>query len=652
MAEIIDPFTQKLIGNPNVIPLEHIQIDSENFKKSFLPLILSASGWRKVFAESENEEDANPNIGEANQVLVAHMASVFADYLSSKIAATEKEIVLGMDSRPTGPEIASIMSRVFVSKGFKLKYIGVSAAPEIMAYARQSCGFAYISASHNPIGHNGVKFGLNDGGVIPAGEARFLIEEFTKACKDALAIEKAQTLIQNCPVQELTKSWNAIKIEKQKALESYAAFTKEVVSAESDIQKQDLFFDTIQNKIQLASTNGKPISIVIDFNGSARSISIDRSFFENLGISVYGLSEKVGAITHRIVPEGQSLTFCAHEIERLRKEGKTKAEKNVSIGFMPDCDGDRGNIVYWNDSLNKACILEAQEVFALCVIAELTHLVYAEKISITHKNIDGIQKAVAHPPLAISVNDPTSMRIEEIAASFGAIVARAEVGEANVVNKARELRSKGYIVRILGEGSNGGNITHPAAVRDPLNTVFALLKMLIIKDDEHKKGLFHIWCMLSGQQDKYTEDFSLTDIIKTLPAFNTTSAYETEAILTIKTNDHSILKRKFQKIFLREWDLKKEDLAKMMGIQSWVAISNNGTTETENISDFGDSNKGGLKIKFLTKTKEAIAFMWMRGSGTEPVFRILCDIKGNDPSNEKYLLNWLTKMVLEADTKI
>ena len=68
---------------------------------------------------------------------------------------------------------------------------------------------------------------------------------------------------------------------------------------------------------------------------------------------------------------------------------------------------------------------------------------------------------------AVVVNGPTSMRIERIAEAYGAGVFRAEVGEANVVNLAAARRSGGYEVRILGEGSNGGNITHPATVRDP-----------------------------------------------------------------------------------------------------------------------------------------------------------------------------------------
>ena len=129
---------------------------------------------------------------------------------------------------------------------------------------------------------------------------------------------------------------------------------------------------------------------------------------------------------------------------------------------MPDCDGDRGNIVYWDEKQKKAVILKAQEVFSLSVLAELTYSIWQ------HGEEKDFKPAVV-------VNCPTSMRINEIASALGAEVFRAEVGEANVVNLAREIRSQGYTVRILGEGSNGGTITYPAAVRDPLNTIFALL---------------------------------------------------------------------------------------------------------------------------------------------------------------------------------
>jgi phosphoglucomutase len=306
---------------------------------------------------------------------------------------------------------------------------------------------------------------------------------------------------------------------------------------------------------------------------------------------------------------------------------------------MPDCDGDRGNIVFWNEETQRAQPLEAQDVFALSVIAELAHLAAGGTI-----NCQGGKPAV--PPTAVAVNDPTSLRIEHIAHAFGAQVFRAEVGEANVVNLARDLRTKGYIVRILGEGSNGGNITHPAAVRDPLNTLWAILKLLVLRGEG---GLFRTWCTLSGQENLFRENFTLADILRTLPAYVTTSVYEKEAMLKVSTLDHGALKGRFQALFLRDWESKKASLGSRWNLYSWEAIANNGTVQTNQLKDFSQSGKGGLKVQFYDQEGIPQGYMWMRGSGTEPVFRILADSKGADPERERFLLQWLTDMVLEAD---
>ena len=68
-----------------------------------------------------------------------------------------------------------------------------------------------------------------------------------------------------------------------------------------------------------------------------------------------------------------------------------------------------------------------------------------------------------------------------------------------------------------------------------------------------------------------------------------------------------------------------------------------------NVSDFSTSGKGGLKILLKDKDSKNIAFIWMRGSGTEPVFRIMCDVKGDKVQMEKELLEWETKLIQEAD---
>ena len=74
-----------------------------------------------------------------------------------------------------------------------------------------------------------------------------------------------------------------------------------------------------------------------------------------------------------------------------------------------------------------------------------------------------------------------------------------------------------------------------------------------------------------------------------------------------------------------------------------------GTKETTDINDFSISGRGGLKILFKNQDKKNVAYFWMRGSGTEPVFRILCDVKGNNPQMEDELLEWETSMLKSVD---
>ncbi|MDR0587068.1 MAG: phosphatidylglycerol lysyltransferase, partial [Treponema sp.] len=339
---------------------------------------------------------------------------------------------------------------------------------------------------------------------------------------------------------------------------------------------------------------------------------------------------------------------------------------------VPDCDGDRGNLVIWDDTAGSVRILDAQEVFALACAAELSHLVWTGSLRYDQNGKTLVRAAVA-------VNGPTSMRIDRIAEAFGVEVFRAEVGEANVVNLARVLREQGYIVRILGEGSNGGNITHPSAVRDPLATLFALIKLLTIRGPARKgprpfpdpesdssftlrnpetgSGFFHIWLERAGLKKTGIEgrsghktngnNFTLSDIIASLPRFYTTGVSTPEAKLQVVTADHRLLKEKYQKVFFAEWEEKKAELGRR-GIHGFEARACIGPEEKRNLENFGDAETGGLKIVFTGPDKKDKAFIWMRGSKTESVFRIMADAE--DAELERELIAWQRGMVSGADS--
>lgn len=590
-------------------------------------MILSASGWRKVFAVSGEETDTTTEIGMENTCISVLSALVFSDYVKKRTGKRTPTIVLGIDTRPTGPEIANAMIRLLLKEKVVVRYVGVTAAPEIMAYSKLFDGFIYISASHNPIGHNGIKFGLNDGGVLNGKENALLVEEFKAKCSDEFALQNVSRLISVRSQSDLEWVYSESISTKKEALEIYKTFSKNVISSLTNVSLQDKFFDNLKAQIK-----ANPIGIVCDFNGSARTMSIDKEFFAENNLNFYPFNDIPGKIVHEIIPEPENLVYCARKMEELQKAGT----KDAILGYMPDCDGDRGNIVYWDSKTDSAQILKAQEVFSLSVLAELAFSYWLNKNDSSYKP-------------AVAVNCPTSMRIDEIAKAFNAKVFRGEVGEANVVNTARLARKEGYTVRILGEGSNGGTITFPSSVRDPINTIFAFIKLLTIKDTPEGKGLFHIWCQLSGQEDKYKDDFTLSDVLETLPVYTTTGVSESRAILKISTMDHAKLKGNFQKVFENSFKNGADGLLKKYGISSYKCILTNATTEKVDAKDFSESGKGGLKIQLFENSDKPSAFIWMRGSGTEPVFRIMCDVKGNNPDKEKDLLAWETKMLFEAD---
>jgi len=200
MALILHPATGFPVGDPDRCPLEEDSLPSAaDIRKALSPLILSASGWRKVFASPEpgdprapwaaptagaagagpgplDEDSLSARVSPADLVLAGAAAMAFYDRLRERSGRADPAVILGIDTRPTGPALADAMARVLLGLGARPRYLFIVAAPEIMAYAKACAskaaddeeraeGFAYVSASHNPPAHNGLKFGFG-GGVL------------------------------------------------------------------------------------------------------------------------------------------------------------------------------------------------------------------------------------------------------------------------------------------------------------------------------------------------------------------------------------------------------------------------------------------------------------------------------------------------------
>ena len=625
-------------------------------------MILSHSGWRGIFAASGDEEDGTGQIGGGHVTVATAAGLVFAAYLLKHSGGSGRPTVLvGRDTRPTGAAVAASVIPALISGGCRVRYAGVVAAPEIMAWARtakDAAGFLYISASHNPVGHNGLKFGLTDGGVLSAEQARELTAGLRLFMEEPGAAAAAVAGVSPADVAAVTE---AVPAAKDEAMQAYLDFTVEVARLGGGGTAESL----------AEGLAHRPLGVCCDFNGSARSASIDRDFLLRLGISFAAINDRPGEIAHGIIPEGRFLEPCCRFLEELHRK-----DPAFVLGYVPDCDGDRGNLVVWDEAAGRARPLEAQEVFALACVGELAFLAWEHGGKLPGKT-------------AVAVNDPTSLRIERIAGAFGAEVFRAEVGEANVVGLARRLREEGYLVPVLGEGPAGGNITHPSAVRDPLHTVLAIVKLLTIRagrtgggvtgavapvegeaenaaggwsggetspssllvpDDGGASGagLFRLWCNAGG--GLYRDGFGVGDIIASLPSFATTGVSSPEALLKVGGGD--ALKRRYQAVFLREWERRRGELRARYGFCGWSATAFNGPGARRcggdgQPCDFAAAGNGGLKICFLDADGRETASVWMRGSATEPVFRVMADAQSAEA--ERDLIEWQRRMTAEAD---
>ncbi|AEL18194.1 phosphoglucomutase [Borreliella bissettiae] len=569
--------------------LKQYSLNMKNFKKAFDKMILSPSGFRKIFAKSKNEDSTENEINNEDKVLIALIIFTISNYFKNE---PRPYIGLGLDSRPTGKIIAEITIKILITNKEKIKFFGILPITEILAYMKNnkdSKGFIYISASHNPTGYNGIKIGLNDGGVLNSAKANEIIKQIKNNSQNEKLINHLiNTLNKFDEDNSHLENYNKIiKLERKNKNQSYKRYKSLIheIAYENDINNKNI--EILEKRILK-----NPIGIIAEMNGSSRINSIDKELLESLGLKVKLYNDEIGIFKHNIIPEGKSLNECKKLLQN-----KYIQDNSFELGYVPDCDGDRGNLVFIDKATNTANIIEAQKIFALVVISELSYLHYI-----------GIKNNVA-----IVTNDATSLNIEKIANFFNAKVYRVEVGEANLTEMADDLRAQGLVVKISGEGSNGGCIIHPSRVRDPITTLLSIVKLLKMKE------LYQIWCKLS--KNYYKEKYDLKDILNTTNFYSNVIVSSKKANLTnLKIENQEILKSNYENLLIKE--IKRNKLFQELSVVDYEIINYEGKRQSKIRT--GDSS-GGLKV-LLKTDKEIVATLWMRMSKTEPVTRVLSEV--------------------------
>ncbi|AFI30789.1 phosphoglucomutase [Borrelia crocidurae] len=570
--------------------LKNYILNMTNLKKSINEMILSPSGFRKIFAQSKKENSMDNEINEDDKILVAIISLTISNYFQDK---PKQYINVGLDSRATGNVISQIIIKTLILNNDKINFFGILPIPEILAYtkiSKNSKGFIYISASHNPKGYNGIKTGLDDGGVLNSNEINKIIKQIKYNIQNKNLIKNLIKKLQNFNNNtQYLKTYETIIASKDKLkAQSYNAY--------KSLMQQIIYSDEHnQENIDILKANIKKeqMGIIGEMNGGSRINSIDKEMLQSLGLKLEFHNTEIGIFKHGMTPEGKSLNMCKKILEQ-----KFQKDNSFQLGYVPDCDGDRGNLITINKN-GQANIISSQKIFALSVLSELSYLYHI-----------GIKKN-----LAVVVNDATSLNIEKIASLFNAKVYRVEVGEANLTEMADILRNKGLIIKIFGEGSNGGNITHPSKVRDPLATVFSIIKLLKIKN------LYKIWCTLS--QNSYNEYYNLDDILKTINFYSNVEVSSKEAILKIRVQNQETLKTNYEKLLKTEFN-KNNTIINQLQINNYEILNYEGITQTTTRTR---DASGGLKVLLKNDKHEIIGSLWMRGSKTEPIFRVLSEVK-------------------------
>ena len=211
-------------------------------------------------------------------------------------------------------------------------------------------------------------------------------------------------------------------------------------NSEAAVKYQEFIFEIIGvENIEKIRNSGQ--KIVIDPNGGAGILA--KKILEQAGVEVAGVSMGYGEFRRAVEPTADSLGYLKRVID----------ENNADFAAGFDCDADRVEILMKNGN-----VLSGNHILALVVGEVLAH-------------------AKNPKSQLVVVNDATSNVVRDAAEKFGAKIKEVEVGETNVVQEMKKLKSI-----VGGEGSSGGAIIAPSKCRDGILTLLAVLSIAANKN--------------------------------------------------------------------------------------------------------------------------------------------------------------------------
>jgi len=353
--------------------------------------MVSISGIRGVVGESLTPE------------VVVRYAAAFAEYCN------RGTIVIGRDGRSTGSTIAHLVSSTLLEMGCDVIAIGICPTPTVALAVekKKAAGGIAVTASHNPVQWNGLKFIAANGMFLDERENK---KFWQIADRGGFAYT----------------SWN--KQGKQTADTSCIEDHINAVLSLSYLHPEKI--------------RQRKLKVVIDCNNAAGGMIVPK-LLHAFGCEVVEMNTDLsGIFSHAPEPIPENLTELASRVVKERAD----------IGIAVDPDVDR---LVFIDERGKPFIEEY-------TIASVVKFVLDAE-----KKLGRINQSVV-------VNLSTTRAVDDIAAAYGAAVARTPVGEINVATKMRALHAV-----IGGEGSGGVILPEIHYGRDASIGIGLFLQLLV-----------------------------------------------------------------------------------------------------------------------------------------------------------------------------
>ena len=343
-----------------------------------MSLMVSISGIRGIVGTSLTPET------------VVKYAAAFAEYCN------RGTVVIGRDGRISGKSIAHIVSSTLSQMGCDVIAIGVCPTPTVAlgVEMRKAAGGISITASHNPMQWNGMKFLASTGLFLDAEENRVFW---------TLAAQKPSY-----------PSWD------------------EHGNHVSDPGLIDAHIENVLSLpyIHVDKVRQRRFKVVVDCVNAAGGVIVPRLLRE-FGCEVVEMNCDIsGVFSHTPEPIPENLTDLA---ARVRQE-------HADIGIAVDPDVDR--LVLIDE--------KGEPIGEEYTIASVVQFVLAKESSSRQMSSGGVAGAQPPDTPRVVVNLSTTRAIDDICAQYGAQLLRTPVGEINVAKKMKEV---GALVG--GEGSGG-----------------------------------------------------------------------------------------------------------------------------------------------------------------------------------------------------